>query len=238
MADAVPARSVQDFLDSVTNIKPPPYTDIRLYRGQGEPKDLLPSLFRILRGKVHVVRETEAKLLKHLKDKIPERTPSRPKDDWDWLSFGQHYRLPTRMLDWSKNPLVALFFAVEGSPISPVVYVYHAQKPQIVDSRARRDSPANIAKTRIMIPSVHSVRVALQESWHTVHRLHPRKSGGKMVIPLADMDWHKGRLRTVRIDSTRAGTICRELASMGIYHATIYGNFEDVCAEVRRQMGL
>jgi len=35
-------------------------------------------------------------------------------DDWDTLFIMQHYGVPTRLLDWTENPFIGVFFAVTG----------------------------------------------------------------------------------------------------------------------------
>lgn len=40
-------------------------------------------------------------------------------DEWDKLFFMQHYGVPTRLLDWTENPFVAIYFAITPLKIDP-----------------------------------------------------------------------------------------------------------------------
>lgn len=77
------------------------------FRGQGNAQyKLLPSLFRASQN-VHK-EESIFRLYKQISQKL---SPNRM-SDWETLFDMQHYYAPTRLIDWTENLGISLFFAV------------------------------------------------------------------------------------------------------------------------------
>lgn len=85
------------------------------YRGVSrDTYELIPSLGRLSRDKKKVL-ECEYKAFRVFKSQVIIYGDYSKFNDLSLLLLAQHHGLPTRLMDWSLNPLVALFFSVKNT---------------------------------------------------------------------------------------------------------------------------
>ena len=105
--EIVEINSIAEFSKQIEIIiKKKSYFDIVVWRGQGDVQyNLAPKLYR----NNHWL-SNEFEMVEEVKRRNPEDFTAC-KNRLDELTICQHYGLPTRLLDVTQNPLVALYFA-------------------------------------------------------------------------------------------------------------------------------
>jgi len=95
-----------------------------VYRGVSNKKHrLIPTIGRDEEYSVN----DEIESFRRFKRRAHSTVNSKPDNDWDWLAIAQHHGLPTRLLDWTTSPLVALYFATKPKVLGSKIQACHAE---------------------------------------------------------------------------------------------------------------
>jgi len=195
------------------------------YRGQREASwELEPVIDRVGHGALTRF-DHERLMFEEFKRRAVAFLGSRPADDWEFLALARHHGLPTRLLDWTENPMAALFFAVEEpSTADSAVWCYvHVGlgKPRL---DASATGPLAIERLTLYEPPHLHARIAVQSSLFTAHPASWK----------AAPDPWSGRLARVTIPGAARPVIRHELFRLGVHRAALFPDLENAASHISR----
>ena len=194
-----------------------------IYRGQSSSSyELKSSVGRIKGYSIDVEKE----LFLEFKKRYQPYAKEYPETDLELLFMAQHYGVPTRLLDWTFNPLIALYFAsVPMDDHDGKVYSIKLKTSFLVDELEDKsmsiDSLLNVDRCKYVVPYYTDTRYVNQKSLFLLSN-HPEKK-----FTFADKE-------TVYIIKNEAKPqIRRELAMLGINESFVFPTLDSLGQNVK-----
>lgn len=95
------------------SLQPRIYREIEVNAGKAAKTESL----SFVQGRKKEYSASEYEILSHFIKEASGYLPHLPReDDLIWMEYAQHFGVPTRLLDFSANPLVALYFCCKNGP--------------------------------------------------------------------------------------------------------------------------
>lgn len=197
-----------------------------VFRGHSDnAHKLIPSVGRGGHTSVSVAKY-ERSLLRTFQREAGAYLESLPTNEWEWLSVAQHHGLPTRLLDWSHNPLAALYFAVErNAEEDGELFALNAplKAPESVIDRP----PFELSRPMKYYPNIVSPRIRAQEGLFVVCP--------DPEVPLDTnlrIDW---AVQTFVIPAEKKADIRYELFRLGVHQSSLFPDVDGLAARIKWQ---
>jgi hypothetical protein len=215
------ANSIMDFEEFLGKI---PKDGLTIYRGQNSDRPLLPYVSR-RKPKQGTFLEMERKIFHLFKNEAKKWLEAWPTNDWDWLSLAQHYKLATRLLDWTRDPFIGLWFALRNTPrrrkFVPEVWVLTPDKQDVIDTK-ETSSPFKGTRTKVFLPDKQFPRIQVQKGAFVVFKY--MSDFPKKFVALEKNRLMRSKLRRVRFPAYHRKNLLQLLEQKGINERAMFPN--------------
>lgn len=214
------ARSFPAFVNLVEAV--PLVTGFSIFRGQGVQQNLLPG---IARKDPETDTLTLEKLMLSQLSLLGASMLHANASTLDQLVAAQHFGMKTRLLDWTSNPLAALWFACTAREAGDV-YVYCLPTDGMMLHDAYMTDPFDVNSTKVFQPRLNNPRVLAQHGWFTLHAFSPRNS---RWVRLETHETAKSGLWEITIPASCRAEMIRSLDRHGASAKTLFPDLSGVC---------
>jgi hypothetical protein len=219
--EKVEAKSLAEFVertevfDLVANLV--------VFRGQAIRGNLIPSIARL--DPKQDSSDQEKQVLEQLQLLGASYLNGTDRSTLDLLVLAQHFGLKTRLLDWTSNPLAALWFACSDKLPSDA-YVYALVADTLQEKNVYSKDPFATALTRIFQPRLNNTRILAQHGWFSLHRYSTKANAFVAINVNPDTKKH---LTEIRIPEAKRADILSSLERHGISRRSLFPDLEGLC---------
>ena len=197
--------------------------EFTIFRGQAVKGNLVPSIARM--NAAADTTEQEKRQLAQLRLLGASLIPDTDASDLELLILAQHFGLKTRLLDWTSNPLAALWFACASTHPGDT-YVYALDADNLLAEDVYKKGPFNTSETRVVQPRLSNARIIAQHSWFTLHQY---SAESKEFVRLESDSATENRLTEIQIPAGSRADVLRSLDRHGISSRTLFPDLQGLC---------